>query len=150
METQKLDSKDQKSQNKNLKLNMVPKIMWLVPQTWFAGLHVFLTLIDPSLVVENHKKIYMVLEISCILRVYLGKSFMILKRPFDHSGKVSSICVKYSPLTFLPSSVPIGNCNSNWTELALFSVIRLVVSSLNRNSIKTASNQIYCQNPTQQ
>ena len=30
---------------------------------------------------------------------------------------------------FLPSSVPVGNCNCNWTELALFSVFRLVVSS---------------------
>ena len=33
---------------------------------------------------------------------------------------------------FLPSSVPIGNCISNWTELALFSVPsrrRLVVST---------------------
>ena len=28
----------------NLKLNMVPKIMRLVQQTWFAGLHLFLTL----------------------------------------------------------------------------------------------------------
>ena len=42
--------------------------------------------------------------------------------------KARANCFDIIPISFnlLPSSVPVGNCNCNWTELALISVYNAV------------------------